>query len=200
MNDSAPNVGYGRPPEEHRWKKGQSGNPSGKKRSKFMEEVHQVFGAKKKVQIGERTKSVPVLHALLREVALKGIKGDNQALKLSIDLLIQKQIGINEGWEAADKKAQKEEADVKFKMFLADLAGKPYVPRPKSKPRRLTPEEKAEEKRKKKEFDRRYNERMEEWRKNPNDQRELRMFQELMRRNRGEFKEHDAERKNPHSS
>lgn len=186
MNDSASKVGFGRPPEEHQWKKGQSGNPSGKKRSKFAEEVHQVFGAKKKVQMGERTKSVPVLQALLREVTLKGIKGDNQALRLSIDLLIQKQVGINEGWDVADKTLEEEGARVALGKVIARLAGQPYVPRPKSKPERLTPEERAEGKRKKKEFDRRLDERMQEWRKHPEHQPELRVIRELLQKNGGQ--------------
>ena len=53
-------VGPGRPPKEHRWKPGQSGNPKGAKRKKqslipeLKEEFERVFSQKLKVTQGDR--------------------------------------------------------------------------------------------------------------------------------------------------
>jgi Family of unknown function (DUF5681) len=57
-------VGPGRPPKEHRWKPGQSGNPKGAKRKKrslipeLKEEFEHVFSQKLKVTQGDRQRLI----------------------------------------------------------------------------------------------------------------------------------------------
>jgi hypothetical protein len=94
-------VGPGRPPKEHRWKPGQSGNPKGakpKKRSlvpELKEQFERVFSQKLKVTQGDRQRLISRWVAGLEQLSIQFAKGDRHARrdvlyfaeKLGVDLL-----------------------------------------------------------------------------------------------------------------
>jgi hypothetical protein len=94
-------VGPGRPPTEHRWKPGQSGNPKGAKRKKrslipeLKEQFERVFSQKLKVTQGDRQRLISRWVAGLEQLSIQFAKGDRYARRdvfyfaerLGVDLL-----------------------------------------------------------------------------------------------------------------
>jgi hypothetical protein len=94
-------VGPGRPPKEHQWKPGQSGNPKGAKRKKrslipeLKEQFERVFSQKLKVTQGDRHRIITRWVAGLEQLSIQFAKGDRHARrdvfyfaeKLGVDLL-----------------------------------------------------------------------------------------------------------------
>jgi hypothetical protein len=91
-------VGYGKPPVATRFRKGQSGNPTGRpKGSKnklpalneermkamILEEAYRTIP----VRDGERTVNVPIARAVLRSLAVSAAKGQYRAQRLFAELL-----------------------------------------------------------------------------------------------------------------
>jgi hypothetical protein len=80
-------VGYGRPPEHTRFRKGQSGNPKGRPRqarnlhTELLEELSEEIQVKE----GGRTVRVTKLRALLKAAIGKAAAGDMRALALILD-------------------------------------------------------------------------------------------------------------------
>jgi hypothetical protein len=76
-------VGYGKPPKEHRFKKGQSGNPSGRPKGRLNmatvieRELHEKVVVNEN---GER-KTITKLEAAMKQVANKAASGDLRAFQ-----------------------------------------------------------------------------------------------------------------------
>jgi Family of unknown function (DUF5681) len=97
-------VGPGRPPKEHQWKPGQSGNPKGAKRKtrslipQLKEEFERVFSQKLKVTQGDRERFITRWVAGLEQLSIQYAKGDRHARRdvfyfaerLGVDLLNSK--------------------------------------------------------------------------------------------------------------
>lgn len=111
MSDSEEyEVGYGKPPEEHQFKKGQSGNPSGRpkrKRMRFAEDISEIFmrslNEEIEINVGGKSRKVTSYEAILLSLKARALKGDPRALKLYL--------------EQAQKAAQEE------KLHFEDLNG-----------------------------------------------------------------------------
>ncbi|NKB59589.1 MAG: hypothetical protein GKS00_24990 [Alphaproteobacteria bacterium] len=89
-------VGYGRPPKEHQFKPGQSGNPKGAPKKKkiryfssdqFDEDLIASLEQEVPVFRGGKQTKVPIILAIYDQLALKAAKGDFRSAKLAIDLL-----------------------------------------------------------------------------------------------------------------
>ena len=82
-------AGYRHPPLHSRWRKGQSGNPSGRpKRPKRIEEdVLAEMSEKVTLTEGGRSKRITKQRALIKGHTARGIKGDTRSAKLILDIL-----------------------------------------------------------------------------------------------------------------
>ena len=100
-DDEGYKVGPGRPPKEHQWKPGQSGNPKGAKRKtrsvipQLKEEFERVFSQKLKVTQGGQERFITRWVAGLEQLSIQYAKGDRHARRdvfyfaerLGVDLL-----------------------------------------------------------------------------------------------------------------
>ena len=91
-------VGYGKPPEDTRFRKGQSGNPRGRPKGArnklpalneermkniILEEAYRTIT----VRDGTRNITVPIARAVLRSLAVNAVKGQHRSQRLFADLL-----------------------------------------------------------------------------------------------------------------
>lgn len=74
-------IGYGRPPREHRFRPGQSGNPRGRPKGaqSLASQVQQAYTAPVIVHEGARTSRIPRLAAVARRQIDQALKGDSRA-------------------------------------------------------------------------------------------------------------------------
>lgn len=82
-------VGYGKPPKNTQFKKGQSGNPKGRPKGSANPDVlirKLLLKPVTVTQNGKATK-VPVIEALLTKVLSMAASGDHKALRLAWDML-----------------------------------------------------------------------------------------------------------------
>jgi hypothetical protein len=74
-------VGYGRPPREHRFKEGQSGNPKGRPKGRKNEDtiLHEILYRKISITEGGRTRKAPYIEVMLLRFAKDALHGDAKA-------------------------------------------------------------------------------------------------------------------------
>jgi hypothetical protein len=81
-------VGYASPPDYTKWQKGQSGNPSGRKKGQknlktdLVEELSEVI----QLTEGGKPKKLTKQRAMLKSLLAKAIKGDTRAAALMLNL------------------------------------------------------------------------------------------------------------------
>jgi hypothetical protein len=86
--DEAYSVGYKNPPKEFRFKKGNSGNPSGKRRPKpsvksmFEEEFLRKITARE----GDRVITLTKAGGMIKRLLADGLKGDKAAIRLAFNI------------------------------------------------------------------------------------------------------------------
>ncbi|MCD2317269.1 DUF5681 domain-containing protein [Sphingomonas sp. IC-11] len=83
MADRSYEVGYGKPPTQHRFKRGQSGNPRGRPKGArgFKTLVEEMLSELVTVNVAGRKRKVSVVVAALKRLAQKAVNdGDPRAL------------------------------------------------------------------------------------------------------------------------
>ncbi len=82
-------VGYCKPPEDTRFKPGQSGNPKGRPRGarNFRTVVRATLDEKVTLRDGERTRKVSVMEAIVRKCVNGALKGDPKAFSSLLQLI-----------------------------------------------------------------------------------------------------------------
>jgi Family of unknown function (DUF5681) len=84
-------IGYGRPPQHSRFRKGQSGNPTGRRRYTESERGKQLLrqeaGRLVTVREGDKVVRVSALQAVLRSVFYTAAKGNTSAQKMILNVL-----------------------------------------------------------------------------------------------------------------
>lgn len=82
-------TGYKRPPVASRWKKGQSGNPSGRKKGTLNLKTDLLAELAEVIQINEggTARKITKQRALLKSLAARGIQGDGRAANLILSLI-----------------------------------------------------------------------------------------------------------------
>ena len=120
-------VGPGRPPREHQWKAGQSGNPKGRKRKppslepEIKKLLQQALNRPVKLRQGDRERSLPMIEAGMEQLAAKIARGDLPALRLGLELA--ERVGLN--LLTGNEKALAEALGSNAKMMPRQLCGPP---------------------------------------------------------------------------
>jgi len=82
MSGQTYDTGYGKPPKSGQFKKGQSGNPSGKKRPPKVEDVlKKALSQTVSVNVGGKKQKLPMLEVIIEALVRKAASGDLQAIK-----------------------------------------------------------------------------------------------------------------------
>jgi Family of unknown function (DUF5681) len=81
QNEEADAVGYKRPPREHQFRPGQSGNPSGRPKGarNFKSELREELGELVTIRDGEREIQVSKQRALIKSLVAAAIEGNQRA-------------------------------------------------------------------------------------------------------------------------
>lgn len=84
-------VGYKSPPAQTRWRKGQSGNPTGRKKGTPNLKTDLAAELAEIIQINEggSPRRITKQRALLKSLAARGIQGDSKAANLILNLIVK---------------------------------------------------------------------------------------------------------------
>ena len=82
-------VGWGKPPQHSRFKKGQSGSPNGRppKARNLKTDLVAELGARIRVREGDREVSISKQEAFIKTLVARALKGDARASSLLVNLM-----------------------------------------------------------------------------------------------------------------
>jgi hypothetical protein len=120
-------VGYRKPPKSTQFKKGKSGNPTGRPRgSRGVSAVlRDVIRQKIPVTENGKTRRVPALEVMLRRLANDAMRNDPRALKLILSL-------VDRHAEAPESESRIDEVLAEDQEILARYLGKPSAAQDKA--------------------------------------------------------------------
>jgi hypothetical protein len=82
-------IGYCRPPAQHRFRPGQSGNPTGQRKAGWVktlaDELKEIAATKVTIRAGDKTRKVSLLAAILLAHGLSGAKGNARSAALFLN-------------------------------------------------------------------------------------------------------------------
>ena len=94
-------VGYGRPPEHSRFKKGRSGNPAGRRRYAQSERgwrlLWQEANRKLMLREGDKIEKITAIRAAIRSLFVSAAKGKTAALKMVLQAMSEIAAADGEG-------------------------------------------------------------------------------------------------------
>lgn len=126
MTERNYSVGYGRPPKHSRFKKGSSGNPTGRQKGTLGLKTLLAAELKSTVKIQEagRSKTVTKQQAMVKQIVAKALKGDDKAFGRLIPLMLA--IGAEEVADVSHALTdqQKEILERNARRLLETLADK----------------------------------------------------------------------------
>jgi hypothetical protein len=122
-------VGPGRPPREHQWKPGQSGNPKGRKgkpqpiEPEIKNLLEQALNRKVTLRQGGRERSLPMIAAGMEQLATRVAQGDLRAIQFAMEL--GERVGLNllTGSEKALTEALGSNAKALLDAYVARQSG-----------------------------------------------------------------------------
>jgi len=117
-------VGYGRPPQEHQFKPGRSGNLKGRPRGAKNEEtiLNNLLNRKIDIREGGRTRKISVLEAMLLKFAEEALKGNPKAATFLLNRYRPPE--SNEGSDNEMKREDQEILDAFARRLEAQLQEK----------------------------------------------------------------------------
>ena len=120
-------VGKGRPPQHTRYKKGQSGNPSGRKKlPDVAQAAARVLEQKISVTQDGVRKRMPGIDALLSKAFAKALTGDMRAAEFLIKIVANDNTRRGDGGQEEDDTHDAGNADIIERYYER------YAPRPKA--------------------------------------------------------------------
>ena len=110
-------VGYGKPPQEHRFPKGTSGNPKGRPKGarNLKTDLLEELGETMKVREGGRERRISKQRALIKIQIARALNGNDRAAAKIIDLYL-KVIGLDDDAADADLPLTEDERAVIEKL------------------------------------------------------------------------------------
>jgi hypothetical protein len=119
-------VGYGKPPERSRFRKGRSGNPRGRPKQPldFQSQVIAELRSTLSIVEGGKKRKIQKLEAFCRAIVVRAIQGDKSMTRLLMDFIRKLPPQAFEGSEEA--RAQRE-AEKTLKEFLEEAAEYEFV-------------------------------------------------------------------------
>lgn len=82
-------VGYGRPPRQHQFKPGQSGNPKGRvrKQARMPDIFERLINRRVRVVENGRESDVTVAEAILKRLVMKAMQGDHRSIQMILEMI-----------------------------------------------------------------------------------------------------------------
>ena len=115
-------VGYGRPPREHQFKKGQSGNPKGRPKgatgSKAL--LRKILAQQVAVNQQGEQRSITMMEANLQQLANKAVRGDHRWMRLLLEQVAELEKNLPES-----RKKPGGLSDEAAEVIMKALTGKP---------------------------------------------------------------------------
>ena len=102
-------VGYGNPPAENRYRKGQSGNPSGRPRGtqNFRTEVREELAEPVNVREDGSVKTVSSQRAALKKLRAKALSGEQRALERLLEFA--ERYGFEDGADEDERELSRDD-------------------------------------------------------------------------------------------
>ena len=84
-------VGYGKPPKHSRFRKGRSGNPSGRPKGtkNLRTDLHEELNEKIAIREGASERQISKQRALVKSLLAQAIKGDTRASSVLVNMILR---------------------------------------------------------------------------------------------------------------